>query len=84
MKSFFSRTYESGGRLAERETGLVKFKTTKGVERQARLMFLTGKVIETNTLKETPGSEPRNGARRATARTFRRRRRRSSARGPNW
>jgi hypothetical protein len=55
MKSFFSRTYESGGRLAERETGLVKFKTTKGVERQARLMFLTGKVIETATLKETPG-----------------------------
>ncbi|MGH7173564.1 MAG: DUF1549 domain-containing protein [Gemmataceae bacterium] len=55
MKSFFSRTYESRGQLAERETGLVKFKTTKGVERQARLMFLTGKVIETNTLKETPG-----------------------------
>ncbi len=55
MKSFFSRTYESGGRLAERETGLVKFKTTKGEERQARLMFLTGKVVETDTLKETPG-----------------------------
>jgi hypothetical protein len=46
MKAFFSRTYESGGRLAERETGVVKFKTTKGVERQARLMFLTGKVVE--------------------------------------
>ncbi len=46
MKSFFNRTYLSGGRLAERETGLVKFKTTKGVERQARLMFLTGKVVE--------------------------------------
>ncbi|HTU20467.1 MAG TPA: DUF1549 domain-containing protein [Gemmataceae bacterium] len=57
MKSFFSRTYESRGQLAERETGLVKFKTTKGVERQARLMFLTGKVIETNTLKETPGDK---------------------------
>ncbi|HEY7153492.1 MAG TPA: DUF1549 domain-containing protein, partial [Gemmataceae bacterium] len=55
MKSFFSRTYEAGGHLAERETGLVKFKTTKGVERQARLMFLTGKVIETDTIKETPG-----------------------------
>lgn len=57
MKSFFSRTYESGGRLAERETGLVKFKTTKGVERKARMMFLTGKVIETDTLKEAPGVE---------------------------
>jgi hypothetical protein len=55
MKSFFNRTYLSGGRLAERETGLVKFKTTKGVERQARLMFLTGKVVETDTLKESPG-----------------------------
>jgi hypothetical protein len=54
MKSFFSRTYESGGRLAERETGLVKFKTTKGVERQAKMMFLTGKVVQTDTLKENP------------------------------
>jgi hypothetical protein len=59
MKSFFSRTYESAGHLAERETGLVKFKTTKGVERQARLMFLTGKVIETDTMKETPGDGAR-------------------------
>lgn len=56
MKSFFSRTYESGGRLAERETGLVKFKTTKGVERQARLMFLTGKVVPTDTLKDNPAA----------------------------
>ncbi|HEY7309104.1 MAG TPA: DUF1549 domain-containing protein [Gemmataceae bacterium] len=59
MKSFFSRTYEAGGKLAERETGLVKFKTTKGVERQARLMFLTGKVIETDTLKDAPGGTPK-------------------------
>jgi hypothetical protein len=59
MKSFFSRTYESGGRLAEREFGVVKFKTTKGVERQARMMFLTGKVVETATLKEPPGGEPK-------------------------
>ncbi len=59
MKSFFSRTYESGGRLAEREFGVVKFKTTKGVERQARLMFLTGKVVETATLKEPPGGTPK-------------------------
>jgi hypothetical protein len=59
MKSFFSRTYESGGHLAEREFGVVKFKTTKGVERQARMMFLTGKVVETSTLKEPPGGEPK-------------------------
>ncbi len=59
MKSFLSRTYESGGHLAEREFGIVKFKTTKGVERQARMMFLTGKAIETDTLKEPPGGEPK-------------------------
>ncbi len=59
MKSFFSRTYEAGGHLAEREFGVVKFKTTKGVERQARMMFLTGKVVETSTLKEPPGGEPK-------------------------
>lgn len=63
MKSFFSRTYQSGGRLAERETGLVKFKTTKGVEREARLMFLTGTVVETDTLKETPGGTAKKGKR---------------------
>jgi hypothetical protein len=63
MKSFFSRTYESGGRLAERDTGLVKFKTTKGVERQARLMFLTGAVVETDTLKESPDSGVKKGKR---------------------
>jgi len=54
MKAFFSRTYESGGRLAERETGLVKFKTTKGVERSAQLMFLTGKVVKPDTSKAAP------------------------------
>lgn len=71
MKSFFSRTYESGGHLAERETGLVKFKTTKGIERQARLMFLTGKVIETDTLKENPGDSAKNrkGKRNAAPKT---------------
>jgi hypothetical protein len=63
MKSFFSRTYESGGRVAERDVGLVKFKTTKGVERTARLMFLTGKVVETDTLKESPEqkAKPKTG-----------------------
>src|SRR5262249_11947979 len=46
MKSFFSRTYEVNGFLAEREYGTVKFKTTKGQERLANMMFLTGKVAE--------------------------------------
>ena len=69
MKSFFSRTYESGGRLAERETGLVKFKTTKGVERQARLMFLTGAVVETETMKESPGGEARKTGKKNLSKT---------------
>ena len=69
MKSFFSRTYESAGRLAERETGLVKFKTTKGVERQAHLMFLTGKVVETRHLEgNARGGEAKKG-KKTTAKT---------------
>jgi hypothetical protein len=52
MKSFFNRTFENGGFLAEREYGLVKFKTTKGAEKQAKLMFLTGKVIDSASVKE--------------------------------
>jgi hypothetical protein len=70
MKSFFSRTYESGGRLAERDTGLVKFKTTKGDERSARLMFLTGTVIETDTLKESPNAGSKKRAKKDQATTM--------------
>ena len=46
MKSFFNRTFDNGGFLAEREYGMVKFKTTKGEEKEAKLMFLSGKVVE--------------------------------------
>jgi len=50
MKAFLSRTFVSGtanaGFLAERGSGTVKFKTTDGVERQARMMFLTGKRVD--------------------------------------
>ncbi len=42
MKFFFDRTFDNGGFVAEREYGLVKYKTVDGEERQARLMFLTG------------------------------------------
>ena len=45
--SFFQRTYmNKRNQLAERTEGLVKFKTTEGVEKSAKLMFLTGSVIE--------------------------------------
>ncbi len=57
MKSFLARTYDAGGNLAEREAGLVKFKPTKGPERAAKLMFLTGAVVETDTLRELSKEE---------------------------
>ncbi len=54
MKSFFSRSFEAGNFVGERETGLVKFTPNKGTEKQARVMFLTGK-----TLDNVPGwAEP--------------------------
>lgn len=47
MKAFFDRTILNGnGRdafLAERGFGVLRFKTTEGVERTARMMFLTGR-----------------------------------------
>jgi hypothetical protein len=47
MQSFFSRTYLTKSKmLAEKFYGDVKFKTTKGVEKQARFMFLNGSVSE--------------------------------------
>ena len=46
MKSFFSRTFENGDFLGEREYGLVKFQTTEGKEQVAPLMFLTGTVLD--------------------------------------
>ncbi len=52
MKSFLVRTYDAGGFLAEREAGLVKFKPAKGAERTAKLMFLTGTEVKTDTQRE--------------------------------
>lgn len=46
MKSFFARTYEVGQFLGERDQGSVQFKTTKNVTKSARMMFLTGKVVD--------------------------------------
>lgn len=55
LKSFFNRTFESGGFIAEREFGLVSFKTTKGDTRNAKLMFLTGALIKEPDAKEPDG-----------------------------
>jgi hypothetical protein len=47
MYAFFNRSYlNKRDQLAERSEGLVKFKTTEGVEKSAKFMFLTGAVIE--------------------------------------
>lgn len=47
LYSFFQRTYlNKRDQLAERSEGQVKFKTTEGVDKQARFMFLTGSVID--------------------------------------
>lgn len=46
MLSFFSRTFDVGEFLGEREYGNVNFKTVGGESKDARLMFLTGTVVE--------------------------------------
>ncbi len=57
MKSFLARTYDAGGVIAERPSGQVKFKPTKGAERQAKLMFLTGATVDTDTVRELSKDE---------------------------
>jgi hypothetical protein len=57
MKSFFNRTFDNGGFVAERDYGVVKFKTTRGQEREAKLMFLTGKVVDAPGMKEPSNEE---------------------------
>jgi hypothetical protein len=51
MKSFFNRTFEAGPFLGERDAGVVQFMTTKAVTKTAKLMFLTGKVVEDPTAR---------------------------------
>ena len=46
MKSFFSRTFQNGDFVGERDYGVVKFRTIAGEERLARPMFLTGRIID--------------------------------------
>ncbi len=58
MKSFFNRTFEAGGAVAERGEGVVKFKPKSGPERVAKMMFLTGKVVEEPGGTTSPAVEP--------------------------
>lgn len=62
MKAFFDRTSLSGNGkdafLAERGFGVLRFKTTEGVERTARMMFLTGrKAAEPEASREASRDE---------------------------
>lgn len=59
MKSFFSQTARAGEAIIEKETGPVKFKTTKGVERTAKMMFLTGTVLDVAGVKDVPPEKPK-------------------------
>ncbi len=61
MKSFLSRTFVSGteraGFLGERSSGTIRFKTTDDVEKQARLMFLTGRRVDEPDAREATKDE---------------------------
>lgn len=57
LKSFFARTIDNGGFLAERDFGVVKFIPNKGKEKEAPVMFLTGKAIAVPGLKEPTKEE---------------------------
>jgi hypothetical protein len=62
MKSFFNRTFEKGGTVGERENGVVKFKTVAGKEHTARMMFLTGAVVDDPAaMLDGPADKPRKG-----------------------
>jgi hypothetical protein len=65
MKSFFNRTFEAGGAVAERDGGTVKFKTRGGQERVAKMMFLTGKVVDDPGAKVSAAELPKKGNKQA-------------------
>jgi len=56
MLSFFNRTFVNGDYLGERDYGSVKFKTTAGESKDARLMFLSGTVLDEPEVEE-PSNE---------------------------
>jgi len=63
MKSFLGRTTQVGEYVGERDYGTVQFKTTKGVEKQAKFMFLTGRVVDLPGMEE-PSPEARKEEKR--------------------
>ncbi|MBP3957315.1 DUF1549 domain-containing protein [Gemmata sp. G18] len=57
MKAFLARTFDNGGFLGERGYGTVKYKPTKGPERTAKMMFLTGTTLEDASAKEPSAAD---------------------------
>jgi hypothetical protein len=57
MKSFFNRSFDNGGFLGEREYGNVSYQTPAGEKRDARLMFLTGKVLQEPDIEQPSEKE---------------------------
>ena len=54
MSSFFNRIYLTKKNIvAEKFSGDVKFKTTKGEEKVARIMFLTGATVDAPVIEKT-------------------------------
>jgi hypothetical protein len=67
MKSFFARTFDSGGILAEYDAGVVKYIPNKGKEKIAPAMFLTGKTLELPNLREPTKEDKRKALDRVEA-----------------
>jgi Protein of unknown function (DUF1549)/Protein of unknown function (DUF1553) len=57
MKSFFARTVDNGGFLAEKDFGVVKYIPNKASEKEAPVMFLTGKKLDVPGMKEPTKEE---------------------------
>lgn len=55
LKSFFARSFENGGFIGERDYGLVSYQTPKGEARQAKLMFLSGRMVDEPKRDEPDG-----------------------------
>ena len=63
MASFFNRTYLTKKNfLAEREEGKLKFRTTAGEEKEARLLFLTSAEVNEPSLADKSDAERQAGA----------------------
>jgi hypothetical protein len=57
MKSFFARTIDNGGTLAEREFGSVKYLPHKGKEKISPILFISGTKIDAPGMKEPTADE---------------------------